>query len=141
MCVLPSLTPIGEDVPDDAVVPLADDELESARVATACAARARKLDATSRDEGAEPQDLFVGQSAMGLPAAGRAHARDEISDRTDVFKLIGIAIFILKAKANDMIQVLFERLRPFKSVLKIKRRACPQQYCNYINCILRKVIN
>ena len=70
---------------------------------------------------------------MGLPAAGRAHARDEISDRTDVFKLIGIAIFILKAKANDMIQVLFERLRPFKSVLKIKRRACPQQYCNYIN--------
>ena len=68
---------------------------------------------------------------MGLPAAGRAHARDEILDRTDV--LIGIEIVIVKAKANDMIQVLFERLRPFKSVLKIKRRTCPQQYCNYIN--------
>ena len=32
----------------------------------------------------------MGQSAMGLPAAGRAHARDEISDRTDVFKFIVI---------------------------------------------------
>ena len=74
----------------------------------------------------------MSQSAIRLPAAGRAHARDEISDPTDVFfKLIGIAIVILKA--NGMIQVLFERLRPFKSVLKIKRRACPQQYCNYIN--------
>ena len=46
----------------------------------------------------------MSQSAMGLPAAGRAHARDERSDRTDVFKLIGIGIVILKA-----IQVLFER--------------------------------
>ena len=70
-----------KDVPDDAVVPLADDELEGAllsRVTAARASRARgKLDATSRDEGAEPQDLFVSQSAMGLPAAGRAYARDE----------------------------------------------------------------
>ena len=89
MCVLPSLTPIGEDVPDDAVVSLADNELEGAllsRVAAALApaSRARgKLDATSRDEGAEPQDLFVSQSAIRLPAAGRAHARDEISDRNE----------------------------------------------------------
>ena len=62
MCVLPRLAPIGEDVPDDAVVSLADNELEGAllsRVAAARASRARKLDATSRDEGAEPQDLFV----------------------------------------------------------------------------------
>ena len=69
---------------------------------------------------------------MGLPAAGRAHARDERSDRADVFKLIGIAIVILKD-----IQVRFERPRDglilSNSVFKIKRRACPQQYCNYIN--------
>ena len=64
-CVLPRLSPVGEDVPDDAVVPLAEDELEGAllsRVAAALApaSRARgELDATSRDEGAEPQDFFV----------------------------------------------------------------------------------
>ena len=76
-CVLPRLSPEGEDVPDDAVVPLADDESDRPR------RREALPSATSRDEGAEPQDLFVGQSAMGLPAAGRAHARDERSDRTD----------------------------------------------------------
>ena len=77
--VLGCLAPETEDVPDDAVVPLADDELEGAllsRVTAARASRARKLDATSRDEGAEPQDLFVRRYAMGLPAAGRAHACD-----------------------------------------------------------------
>ena len=71
-----------KDVPDDAVVPLADDELEGALLSrvtsTAPASRARKLGSAARDEGAEPQDLFVSQSAMGLPAAGRAHARDEM---------------------------------------------------------------
>ena len=92
-------------MPDGAVVPLADNELEGALLsrvtaALAPASRARgELDATSRDEGAEPQDLFVRRYAMGLPAAGRAYARDEISDRTDVF---GIGIFYL-------IQFLFER--------------------------------
>ena len=92
-------------MPDDAVVPLADDELEGAllsRVAAARrapASRARgKLDATSRDEGAEPQDLFVSQSAMGLPAAGRADACNEIYDR----KVFGIG-------TGNVIQVLFER--------------------------------
>ena len=63
--VLGSRAPETKDVPDDAVVPLADDELEGARLpglsaARAPASRARgELDATSRDEGAEPQDLFV----------------------------------------------------------------------------------
>ena len=75
-------------MPDDAVVPLADDELEGAllsRVAAAWtpASRARKLGSAARNEGAEPQDLFVSQSAMGLPAAGRTDARDEISDRNE----------------------------------------------------------
>ena len=75
-------------MPDDAVVPLADNELEGAllsRVAAAWtpASRARKLGSAARDEGAEPQDLFVSQLAVGLPAAGRAHARDEISDRNE----------------------------------------------------------
>ena len=132
-CVLPRLSPVEEDGPDDAVVPLADDEFESACVAAARASRARKLDATSRDKGAEPQNFFVSQSAMRLPAAGRAHARDERSDRADVFKLIGIAIVILKD-----IQVRFERPRDGlilsnSAFKKIKRRACPQQYCNYID--------
>ena len=105
-CVLPRLSPVGEDVPDDAVVPLTDDELEGAllsRVAAALApaSRARgKLDATSRDEGAEPQDLFVRRYAMGLPAAGRAYACNEISDRLEVF---GIGTFV------NEIQVPFER--------------------------------
>ena len=102
--VLGRRAPETKDVPDDAVVPLADDELEGAllsRVATARASCARKLDATSRDEGAELQDLFVRQSAMGLPAASRAHARDKISDRTDV----SFAIDII----NNVIQVVFER--------------------------------
>ena len=137
-CVLPRLSPVGEDVPDDAVVPLADKELEGAllsRVAAARrapASRARgKLDATSRDEGAEPQDFFVSQSAMRLPAAGRAHARDERSDRADVFS----------RGTSKETQVLFERPSPSLSVLKIKRRACPQQYCNYINGGLITMIN
>jgi hypothetical protein len=46
-------------VPDDAVVPLADDELEGAllsRVTVAPASRA-KLGSAAHDEGAEPQDL------------------------------------------------------------------------------------
>ena len=81
-CVLLRLSPIGEDVPDDAVVALADEEVEGALLpcvatARAPASRARgKIDTAARDEGAEPQDLFVRQSAMGLPAAGRAHACD-----------------------------------------------------------------
>ena len=110
MCVLPRLSPVGEDVPDDAVVSLADEELEGAlpsRVAAtlAPASRARrKLDATSRDEGAEPQDLFVSQSAMGLPATGRAHACDECSDRTDV-----CGIYAMGIDGVNEIQVLFER--------------------------------
>ena len=89
-------------MPDDAVVPLADDELEGARLpgltaARAPASRARgELDATSRDEGAEPKDFFVSQSAMGLPAAGCADARDERSDVSGI------------GPANAM-QVLFER--------------------------------
>ena len=94
-------------MPDDAVVPLADDELEGERLSCVAAARAslaRKLDATSRDEGAEPQDFFVSQSAMGLPAAGRAHARDECSDRMDVSAIFAIGIDVV-----DAIQVLFER--------------------------------
>ena len=106
MCVLPSLTPIGEDVPDDAVVSLADEELEGALLSRVTAARrapasrARwKLDATSRDEGAEPQDFFVSQLAVGLPASGRAYACDECSDRIAVF-----GAFV------NFIQVLFERL-------------------------------
>ena len=75
-CVLPpSLSPIGEDVPDDAVVALADEGVEGALLpcvatARAPASRARGKSRTlPRDEGAEPQDLFVSQSAMGLPAA------------------------------------------------------------------------
>ncbi len=104
MCVLPRLPPIGEDVPDDAVGALADNELEGANVSGVTAARASrargKLDATSRDEGAEPQDFFVSQLAVGLPASGRAYACDECSDRTDVF---GISV--------NFIQALFERGR------------------------------
>ena len=72
-------------MPDDAVVPLAEDELEGALLSHVTAARAspsRKLDATSRDEGAEPQDFFVSQLAVGLPASGRAYACDECSDRS-----------------------------------------------------------
>ena len=77
MC-LPRLSPIGEDVPDDAVVPLADDEFHRPRSREALPGPA------SRDEAPQLQDLLVRQSEMGLPAAGRAHARDEISDRTAV---------------------------------------------------------
>ena len=104
MCFLVRCLPEGQDGPDDAVVALAHEELEDTllpRVAAAWApaSRARKLGSAARDEGAEPQDLFVRRYAMGLPAAGRAYARDEISDRTDVF---GIGIFYL-------IQFLFER--------------------------------
>ena len=129
-------------MPDDAVVPLADDELEGARLpgltaARAPASRARgELDATSRDEGAEPQDFFVSQSAMGLPAAGRAHARDECSDRTDVSPIFAIGIDVV-----DAIQVLFERPNRSLSVLIIQRRARPEQCCNYINGGLRYPIN
>ena len=96
-------------MPDDAVVPLADDELEGALLSRVTAARAPasrargELDATSRDEGAEPQDFFVSQSAMSLPAAGRAHARDEISDLSDVSMMIIVKIMV------NVIQVLFER--------------------------------
>ena len=110
-CVLLSRSPIGEDVPDDAVVSLADEEVEGAlpsRVAAtrAPASRARgKLDATSRDEGAEPQDLFVSQSAMRLPAAGRTHARDECSDRTDVSGIFAIGIDAVKS--FDSVKVSF----------------------------------
>ena len=137
-CVLPRLSPVGEDVPDDAVVPLADEELEGALLSRVTAARAPasrargKLDATSRDEGAEPQDFFVSQSAMRLPAAGRAHARDECSDRMDVS-----AIFAIGIGAVDEIQVLFERPNRSISVLIIQRRARPEQCCNYINGGLR----
>ena len=74
MCVLPSLSPIGEDVPDDAVVPLADDKLEGALLpcvatARAPASRARgKIDTAARDEGAEPQDLFVMAKNSRIPS-------------------------------------------------------------------------
>ena len=113
-------------MPHDAVVPLADDESDRPRSGEAL------LRPAARHEAPKSQDLFVGQSAMGLPAAGRAHARDEISDRTDVFKFIVIQA-ILKAILKA-IQVRFERPRDglilSNSVFKIKRRACPQQYCN-----------
>ena len=62
----------------------------------AIVAEVADAEAAARDEAPKQQDLFVRQSAMGLPAAGRAHARDEISDRTDVFKFIVIQA-ILKA--------------------------------------------
>jgi len=113
-CVLPRLSPVGEDVPDDAVVPLADDDLEGALLSRVAAARAPasrargKLDATSCDEGAEPQDLFVRRYAMGLPAAGRAHAFNEISDRTDVCGIVGKGTFVNIATVT-VIQVPFER--------------------------------
>ena len=70
-------------MPDDAVVPLADDELEGACVPAVRAPRARKLGSAARDEGAEPQDLFVSQSAMRLPAAGRAYACAECAEMFD----------------------------------------------------------
>ena len=63
--VLISRSPKREDVPHNAIVSLAGDELEGALLSHVAAVRApasrarRKLDATSRDEGAEPQDLFV----------------------------------------------------------------------------------
>ena len=60
MSVLGRLAPETKDVPDDAVVPLADDELEGtllSRVTVARASRARKLGSAAHDEGAEPQDL------------------------------------------------------------------------------------
>ena len=91
-------------MPDDAVVALADDELEGALLSRVAAARAPasrargKLDATSRNEGAEPQDFFVSQLAVGLPASGRAYACDEVSDRNDVFGI-----------SANVIQALFER--------------------------------
>ena len=122
-------------MPDDAVVPLADDELEGARLpgltaARAPASRARgELDATSRDEGAEPQDLFVRRYAMGLPAAGRAYARDERSDRMECAAM--------RRTAVNASQVPFERPNRSLSVLIIQRRARPEQCCNYINGGLR----
>ena len=107
-------------MPDDAVVPLADDESDRPRRREALPRPA------ARDEASQAQDLFVGPSAMGLPAAGRAHARNEISDRTGV---CGIGRILVHA-----IQMLFERQnRPCATVLKIKRRACPEQCCNYID--------
>ena len=58
MSVLGRLAPETKDVPDDAVVPLADDELEGERLSHVTAAhRARKLGSAAHDEGAEPQDL------------------------------------------------------------------------------------
>ena len=123
-CVLPRLSPVGEDVPDDAVVPLADDESDRPR------GREALPHPAARDEGAEPQDLFVRQSAMGLPAAGRAHARDERSDRTDVCSSIGINV--------NVIQKLFELPTDLSRSKKgdratVQRRARPEQRCNYIN--------
>ena len=107
-------------MPDDAVVPLADDEPDRPRRREALPRPA------PRDEAPKPQDLFVGRDAMGLPAAGRAHARDKRPDRTVV---CGIG----KTSMN-VIQVLFERpSRWIMSVLIIKRRACPEQRCNYID--------
>ena len=106
MGVLGRRAPETKDVPDNAVVPLAEDELEGALLpcvatARAPASRARgKFDTAARDEGAEPQDLFVRRYAMGLPAAGRAYACNEISDRLEVF---GIGTFV------NEIQVPFER--------------------------------
>jgi len=108
LCLTPS--PVGEDGPDDAVVALADDESNRPR------RREALLRPAARDEASQAQDLLVGQSAMGLPAAGRAYARDERPDRTDV---CGRGIV-------NVIQVLFERPSPSLSVRKIKRRACPE---------------
>ena len=113
MCVLPRLPPIREYVPDDAIVSLANEELEGAhlsRVATTRppASRARKLGASAHNEGAEPQDFFVSQHAMCLPATGRAHAVDECSDRNVVF---GTNV--------NFIQVLFERGRAAVSIRRL----------------------
>ena len=64
-------------MPDDAVVPLADNELEDALLsrvtaALAPASRARgKLDSAARDEGEEPQDLFVAIVRTVLLATAR----------------------------------------------------------------------
>ena len=58
----------------------------------------------ARHEAPKPQDLLVGPSAMGLPAAGRAHARDERSDRMDI-----IALTAGRIETVNAIQVLFER--------------------------------
>ena len=82
-------------MPHNTIVALAKDELEGALLSRVAAARAPasrargKLDATSRDEGAEPQDFFVSQLAVGLPASGRAYACDEVSDRNDVSGPLG----------------------------------------------------
>ena len=82
-CVLLSRSPIGEDVPDDAVVSLADDEVEglARRGSLAPASCARKLGATARDEGAEPQHHSVRRDAMRLPRAVPAHACDNVTHR------------------------------------------------------------
>ena len=120
-------------MPDDAVVALADDELEGALLSRVAAARAPasrarwKLDATSRDEGAEPQDLFVSQSAMGLPAAGRAHARDERSDRIgegheDTFRLTWTYAEMLFTDEGATLDDLREAVETLEDAGRIARR-------------------
>ena len=76
-------------MPDDAVVPLADDESDRPRRREALPRPA------PRDEAPEPQDLFVGQPAVGLPAAGRAHVSNEISDGTDVLCAIMVTAKVI----------------------------------------------
>ena len=90
--MLISRAPKREDVPDDAIVSLAEDELEGARLpgllaARAPASRAIELDATARDEGAEPQHHSVRRDAMRLPRTVLADARDEILEGNEVLVL------------------------------------------------------
>ena len=89
LSVLLSRSPIGEDFPDDAVVSLADDEVEGVarRGSLAPASCARKLGATARDEGAEPQHHSVRRDAMRLPRTVLADARDEILEGNEVLVL------------------------------------------------------
>jgi len=76
--ILPGLPPVGEDIPHNTIVALADEEVEGAllpRVVTARPpARAIKLDATACDEGPDSEDLLVCDATMRLPGAVLAYA-------------------------------------------------------------------
>ena len=89
--ILPGLPPVGEDIPHNTIVALADEEVEGAllpRVVTARPpARAIKLDATACDEGPDSEDLLVCDATMRLPGAVPAYACHDVFDCTEVLAM------------------------------------------------------
>ena len=105
--VLISRSPKRENVPHNAIVPLADEELECALLARVAAARApasraRKLGAAVRDEGPDPEDLPMLGATVRLPGAVPAHACHYFFDCS------GVLAIAHRMSASTIPQKVFE---------------------------------